>query len=321
MSVKNLTTAAVLSAAFIISSLIFIGLGLGYLGYIDFIVPVFIAIIMLKCDIKYSILSSITSFLLIIFVIGDLSSAVMMVQSMILGIVIGTAIKRGKRIYDDILYCSIFACFLIIIVDINFSVLTGYSLLKECQEYLKYIPTGFEYIKDTVFYITIAILPVGTVILCYLLTLILGKRFKVLNKDGIIKANMIINYKKYGGLISCSRKAIYISLLLFVIFISINNIKFINNVTYLKVICNCESYIIIFFILQDSLGTINKYIFFRTKSRAKMLFGHMIILCLLLNLFKATTIIMIGVSLFLENKYKIKIREESILNKVVDVFL
>lgn len=255
MNVRNLTTGAILSSIFIISSLIFIGLGLGYLGYIDFVVPVFVGIMVLKCDIKYSILANITSLLLTIFLLGDVSSAIMMIQSMILGIVIGIAIEKGKGIYDDIFFCSIIACIMIIIFDINFSFLTGYSILEECNQYLEYIPSDLEYMKDYILYITISILPVGTVILCYIMTLILGKKLGALNKRGRIKAGIILEYKKYSSLIACSRRVIYISICSIIFLSILNKISFTQVHTYLRIILNCELYIIIFFVLQDSFYT------------------------------------------------------------------
>ena len=48
-----------LSAAFVVLSVIFIGIGAGYLGYIDFIVPILIAVIYLRCGFKMCIRDSI----------------------------------------------------------------------------------------------------------------------------------------------------------------------------------------------------------------------------------------------------------------------
>lgn len=316
MNVKKLTTAAILSAAFVITSMLFIGMGLGYLGYIDFIVPVFIAIICLKCDVKYSILSSITCSVLIIFVIGDVSSAIMMIQSMILGMIIGISVKRKSRIMDDLFYCSILACFLIILMDINFSTLTGYSVLKECEEYLKYIPGMLEDMRDIIYYMTIATLPVGTVLLCYMLTLILGKKLKVLESDALIKAKLIIDYKKYGSLISCSRKIIYAGIVWSILVYLSINLSFVKSFTYLKIIIYCTLYINLFFLIQDSLAMINKYIFFKTKSRNKLLIIQMVMIFSLINFFQITIPVMLIFNIAIERKYKIKYREEIIMNKV-----
>ncbi|MDO5517176.1 MAG: DUF2232 domain-containing protein [Clostridium sp.] len=318
MDVKKLTTAAILSAAFVVSSVIFIGMGLGYLGYIDFIVPVFIAMICLKCDVKYSILASITCAVLITFVIGDISSAIMMIQSMILGIIIGIAINRKSSILDDLFYCSICACFLIILMDINFSSLTGYSLLRESQEYLKYVPVEFEYIKDVVLYMTIAVLPLGTVILCYILTLILGMKFKMLEGKSITKAAILLNYKKYGTLVSCSRNTIYAGITWALVSVLLNNITFITQFTYLKIIINCTLYIVLFFLIQDSLSMINKYVFLRTRSRSKLLLMQMTLLISLLNFFRIAILFMVVSSFIIERKYKIKYREEIMIDKVID---
>lgn len=318
MNVRDLTTAAVFSSVFIILSLIFIGLGLGYLGYIDFVVPVFTGILVLKCNIRYSVLASITSLLLIVFLIGDISAAIMMTQSMILGIVIGVAIKKGKGIYDDIFFCSMIACLIVIIFDINFSFLTGYSVLKECSQYLEYIPNDLEYIKDYIFYITISVLPVGTIILCYVIMLILGKKLNVLNEIGLIKAKIIFGYKKYSSLITCSQSTIFIGICLIIVFAILNNISLIKDYSYIKIICNCELCISIYFILQDSLSLINKFIFFKTKSRFKVFTVYIFMLLLLFKIFKVMTVFIVVISLLLNNKYEMKNRAEIILSKVVD---
>ena len=100
MDVKKFTEASMLSSAFVVLSVLCIGLGFGYLGYIDFVVPAFFGIILLKCNLKYTIMSCVSSLILIIFVIGDLPSGIMMSQNMILGMVIAYFIKKDESIFD-----------------------------------------------------------------------------------------------------------------------------------------------------------------------------------------------------------------------------
>ena len=209
LNVRKFTEASMLSAAFVAVSVLCISIGLGYFGYIDFIVPAFTGIILLKCDLKYTILSSMTSLILIIFVIGDLPSGIMMSQSMILGMVIAYFMKRDESIFDDLFYSSIAACVIMIFIDINFSVLTGYSFLKESRDYLEILPSIYDQYKEIVLYLSIACLPVGTVIIGYIVTLMLTKRFKIIHNSVIKKGKVIRHFKKYGMFISCSRTTIY----------------------------------------------------------------------------------------------------------------
>jgi len=60
-----------------------------------------------------------------------------------------------------------------------FSTLTGYSLLKESRELMEFIPSILDSYKDLIFYLSIACLPLGTVIIGYTVTLLLAKRFKI----------------------------------------------------------------------------------------------------------------------------------------------
>ena len=318
MDVKKLTTAAILSAAFVVSSLIFIGIGLGYLGYIDFVVPVFIAIICLKCDFKYSVLASVTCLVLVMLFIGNIAYVVTMVQSMILGILIGTIVKRKSSMFDDWFHCSMIAAFLIILMDINFSSLTGYSILKESEEYIRYLPTTYDYMKDVILYMSVATLPLGTVLLCYVLTLIIGKKFKILKSEALIKAKILCNYKKYSSLISCSRNTIYACGIWVIVACLLNRISFFDGHTYLKIIINTNSYIAMFFIIQDSLGMINKYVFFKTKSRSKLLIMQVLMIFALMNFFKITMIAMFIIDIFIDKNYKIKYRDNILMNKIAD---
>ena len=81
---KDMVEAAMLSALFVVLSVIAIGTGIGYSLYLDIMVPLIISLIYLKCGFKYTALSAITSLTIIILVIGDIGAGIWMSQSMIL---------------------------------------------------------------------------------------------------------------------------------------------------------------------------------------------------------------------------------------------
>lgn len=305
-----------LSAAFVAISVVCISIGLGYFGYIDFIVPAFTGIILLKCDFKYTILSCITSLILIIFIVGDLSSGIMMSQSMILGIVITYFIKRDGSIFDDLFYSSIAACIVVISIDINFSVLTGYSFLRESRDYLQVLPPIYEQYKHIILYLSVACIPVGTVIIGYIATLMLSNKFKIEHSCIIKKWKIIKSFKKCGALVSCSRKSIYVGIIGLAIILLINNFVLRDKYTYIAILFNSIKYIILFFIIQDSFGLVNKFMYSIINSRSKFIIYQLISIYFLIICFKTTSIIMVTLNLYLDYKFNLKLKYKSILNNL-----
>ena len=84
---KNLTLASILTSLCVVITIFALSTGIGYGLYLDFAIPIFFAIVYLKCGGKYSILSGIVSVLLVFIVVGDLAGALFMSQSFLLGIV------------------------------------------------------------------------------------------------------------------------------------------------------------------------------------------------------------------------------------------
>ncbi|MDD6793939.1 MAG: DUF2232 domain-containing protein, partial [Clostridiaceae bacterium] len=64
MNVKKLSEAAMISALVVIISVLAIGTGIGYTLYLDMIVPIIFCLVLLKCDIKYTLMSAITAILI-----------------------------------------------------------------------------------------------------------------------------------------------------------------------------------------------------------------------------------------------------------------
>ncbi|MGM9933733.1 DUF2232 domain-containing protein [uncultured Clostridium sp.] len=313
MNVRKFTEASMLSAAFVALSVLCISIGLGYFGYIDFIVPAFAGIILLKCDLKYTILSCISSLILIIFVIGDLPSGIMMSQSMILGIIITYFIKKDESIFDDLFFSSIAACAVMIFIDINFSALTGYSFLKESKDYLNMLPAIYEPYKDIILYMSVACLPIGTVIIAYIGTVVLAKRFKIDNEAALKKSNIIRHFKRYGQFLSCTRKTIYSGIVCIISVLFINKYILSDKYSYIAILLNSIMYVMLFFILQDSFSVINKCVYGITKTRFKLFICQFALLYFLIGAFKITALIMTLLNLYLDYKFQLKYKYKQIL--------
>lgn len=309
-----------LSAAFVVLSVIFIGIGAGYLGYIDFIVPILIAVIYLRCGFKYTILSSITSLLIIIFAIGDLTSAIFMSQSMIFGIICANILPRKESMLDDLFYASILACIVMILIDFNFSKIIGQSIIKELESYLPYFTAIFgEEIKNIIFYLFIISLPIGTMMITYISSLFLGKKFRFLDEETSRKYIVIRKFNKYGSLISCSRKSIYIGVVSIIIGSILLNFKFISSIAYLRIIINSIMCVILFFLIQDSISLINKFIYSLTHSRLNTILIQLFLLFSLIKFFKISTITLIVCNLFIDKVFTIRKRQNEFLEKYLKI--
>ncbi len=306
-----------LSAAFVAVSVFCIGIGLGYFGYIDFIVPAFTGIILLKCDLKYTILSCVVSLIIIIFIMGNIPSGIMMFQSMILGIILALFMKMRGNIFDDLFFSSIVSCIIMIFVDINFSTLTGYSFLKESINYINILPTTYDQYKDIILYMSISCLPLGTVICGYILMAVAVKKLKIEQNNVIKKSIVLCEFKRYGQFLSCTKKSICIGMLLILITIFMNTYILTDKQSYISILINSIEYIAIFFVFQDSLGIINKSIYALTKSRGKLFLYQAVLLYCLVKFFYITFLVMIILNFYFDCKYNLKVNFKKTLNDLI----
>ena len=95
--------------------------------------PLFICLIFMRLDFKYT-LSSITSLLIVTLAVGDVASAIWMSQGIIMGLICGYFMGKKLNI-DDLFYSAILGTFVMVLIDIYFSKLTGYSFMKEFDSY------------------------------------------------------------------------------------------------------------------------------------------------------------------------------------------
>ncbi len=292
LNTKEMTEAAMLSALFVVMSIIAIGTGIGYSLYLDILVPIIISLIYLKCGFKYAALSAITSLLIIILGIGDIGAGIWMSQSMLLGFICSIFIERDGQILDDIVYCSIFACILMIFIDIYFSKLIGYSFIKEFEGYTKMWIS--KYINpQVILYIFITCVPVGTVVIAYLGTLVLGNRLKLLNEYGNEKFMMIRNYRKISYYMCCSKNIIIIGIIYLAFLEVLEILNYDIKIVYLKAIVTSVKYILLYVTIKDANSFIGKYVYMKTKSKSVFRIVNLVLLILLVTNFRVVSWVMI----------------------------
>ena len=309
MNTKKLTESAMLSALFVVSSMIAIYTGIAYTLYLDMVVPLFVCLIYMRLDLRHTLLSSITSLLIVTFAIGDVASAIWMSQGILMGLICGYFIRKKETIFDDLFYSAILGTFIMVLIDIYFSKLTGYSFMKEFDSYRDLFPLGSEYMAMA-FNIFVAMMPMSTILIVYVGALLIGKKLMILNENCTEKYMIIKNFKRYGSYICCSKKTYYFGIIYLILIELINLTGFEFKFVYFKTVIMAIRVIVIYFVLKDSFTFVIRGIFSKIKSNGMAQLIWLGALYMLLIDFKSTFIILVIGSQIIN--YSMKLREAQI---------
>ena len=309
MNTKKLTESAMLSALFVVSSMIAIYTGIAYTLYLDMVVPLFVCLIYMRLDLRHTLLSSITSLLIVTFAIGDVASAIWMSQGILMGLICGYFIRKKETIFDDLFYSAILGTFILVLIDIYFSKLTGYSFMKEFDSYRDLFPLGSEYMAMA-FNIFVAMMPMSTILIVYVGALLIGKKLMILNENCTEKYMIIKNFKRFGSYICCSKKTYYFGIIYLILTELINLTGFEFKFVYFKTVIMAIRVIVIYFVLKDSFTFVIRGIFSKIKSNGMAQLIWLGAIYMLLIDFKSTFIILVIGSQIIN--YSMKLREAQI---------
>ena len=298
-----------LSALFVVSSMIAIYTGIAYTLYLDMVVPLFVCLIYMRLDLRHTLLSSITSLLIVTFAIGDVASAIWMSQGILMGLICGYFIRKKETIFDDLFYSAILGTFIMVLIDIYFSKLTGYSFMKEFDSYRDLFPLGSEYMAMA-FNIFVALMPMSTILIVYVGALLIGKKLMILNENCTEKYMIIKNFKRFGSYICCSKKTYYFGIIYLILTELINLTGFEFKFVYFKTVIMAIRVIVIYFVLKDSFTFVIRGIFSKIKSNGMAQLIWLGALYMLLIDFKSTFIVLVIGSQIIN--YSMKLREAQI---------
>lgn len=312
---KKMTEAGLLSALFIVITLVFVGSGIGYTLYLDFIVPIFFCIILLKCDFKYSVLSAIVSLIIIGLVLGNIGTTIWASQSVIVGIMCGLLLIKNTTIMDDLVYGSILGVMIMVFVDVYASKLIGYSFMTEFQGYAKLFP--YKNYADIIYYLFIALFPFGMVFSIYYLSLILGKKLNILSVNSKRKLKVIINFKSLSRFICCSKSVFYgcCTYLIFIQALKLLNIK-IDGI-YFKTILISINYLCFYFVIKDGYIIFQNYLISKYQNMFYVRVSSIVLIVLLVLVFKIAILLIILSNIILDIKLDIRTRQNDIVNNYI----
>jgi len=328
-SVKKLTEAAILSSAFIIITMIALSTGIGYGLYLDFGVPIIFALIYFRCDFKYTFMCGISSVILILFVMGNFAAALLVSQSFLIGLICGYLISKSSQLFDDLFIGSIMGVVFMVLIDIYARNIIGYSFMQEFQGYIDYMkskpPILIEvapWITDinfeVLYYLLIAIFPFGMVFSIYIISVICGKRLRILSENGKRKYFMVRAIRSCGSFMNIRKKYFYTAILYIILvnILEMSNIRFSN--VYLKTIITCVQYLSYYFVFRDTHILIGNFINIKFKKKSLNLIYLLVTLILLCNVFRITVLTYVIISLYMDKKYNLREKQDYIVKSHID---
>lgn len=313
---KKLTTASIMSSLFVVCTIALVSSGIGYALYLDFIVPVFFTIVCLKCDLKYSVLSGISSLIIVGLVLGNLGTAIWATQSVVLGILCGILLNSDTTMKDDLVYGAIISVLFMVLIDIYASNLIGYSFMKEFQGYIKYFKN--KDIANTIYYMFVALYPFGSMFSIYFLALVSANKLNILSGNSKKKYNIIRNFRNYSRFISCSKNVFYACSLYFVVAQILKFINFNISSVYLKTILISVKYLCAYFIISDGFIIIQNYTVSKYKKVSYARYLTILTLILLLVVFNIAVLAIIILNIILDKKISIRLQQVDIVNRLVN---
>ena len=328
-SVKKLTEAAILSSAFIIITMIALSTGIGYGLYLDFVVPIIFSLIYFRFDFKYTFMCGISSVILILFVMGNFAAALLVSQSFLIGLICGYLISKSSQLFDDLFIGSIMGVVFMVLIDIYARNIIGYSFMQEFQGYIDYMkskpPILIEvapWITDinfeVLYYLLIAIFPFGMVFSIYIISVICGKRLRILSENGKRKYFMVRAIRSCGSFMNIRKKYFYTAILYIILvnILEMSNIRFSN--VYLKTIITCVQYLSYYFVFRDTHILIGNFINIKFKKKSLNLIYLLVTLILLCNVFRITVLTYVIISLYMDKKYNLREKQDYIVKSHID---
>ena len=247
-------------------------------------------------------------------VVGDLTGALFMSQSFLLGIVCAYFMDKDSILMEDIFFSSIFSTILIMVIDIYTKALSGTSIITEFQEMIAWFPYK-EYV-NIVFYCLIAFYCSGMCFSIYYLSLFLGKKLKLLTPNAQKKYYIFRNLKLFNRFLCFKRNTFY-SCCLYIVFIDMLNLfNFDIKFIYLRIILISVQYIAYYYVIRDSLIIIKDFIITHTKKVLYLRLFMWICLVLFLIDFRISVYIFAIISCFIDMKNNMRIHQK----KIIDLF-
>ncbi|MEG0250354.1 MAG: hypothetical protein RR561_05780 [Peptostreptococcus sp.] len=288
-TIKPMVEASILTSIFVVLTLACTAIGLGFFGYYDFLVPVFFAIIYIRCGWKYSSLSVIISILITFFILGNPITPIMLIQGSIIGLFTGYILLNMDELGNEIIVVSILSLLMLFVFDYIMRTFTNVSLVSNFDEFSKEMYLFIDKVSkmlnsgesgkssiqildnyrqmlasDTIkqsFFFSFSLISFGSGVIIYFLTMIASKKIKLDFYGKKYKLKLIGSLKRNVRFIYSSRK-LFIIMIVYILFAELLKVfKVSSGIEYVDGFIFSLEYLFAIFTFKDSMVIIeNKMI-------------------------------------------------------------
>lgn len=312
METRKLTEGALLSALQVVLGLILLSTGLGYSLYLELLLPITMTAVYLRCGAKYGLLAGLNTILLIAFCFGDIIGAVYMGQALAFGFLCGYLIERKGNLHDDLMLASLIGCIFLLILDALTARIVGFSLLDTdgLDEIFVLIPGETEQMFEVIFYISIAAIPIATVLMTYVGGLLLGHRMGLLRGEALEKYRVIRYFKIIFPHSYHSKRVLYQAIIGSILCLGLWPVV---NGGYSKALVATSGIVLLYFVLNDYTKLIAQYLVNQGKQPALVSLLHFLVLVSLVNAFYVTACLLVLIGCCVDMRTSTREREQQVL--------
>ena len=253
--------------------------------------------------------------------LGNPGTAIWASQGIILGILCGILSEKKTSLMDDLLLGTLIGSIIMIFIDIYASKLIGYSFIQDFKETIAYMakymtknvpafnnfqPEFIQNYFSTVFYVSITLIPLGTVVGVYIIGLFAGKRLNILKGETKKKYNIIRHFGTFSRMTYCSRNLFYLLVIYTMSFSLMNKYGIKTNMAYIDTIMNCFYYSGLYFLIRDSVAGIQGYMLSKGKSMGQVRLFTLLYLFMLISYFWVAAILAIIYFMTIDMKYGLR---------------
>lgn len=306
MDTRKITEGALMSALQLALGFILIASGIGYGFYVDLLLPVTMALIQLKCGTRVGILAGLNTCLILAVGFGNIGLAIYAIQALGFGLLTGGILNRKQSVQDDLVMESLCGCLFLLGLDFLTARVVGVSLLdydgidEIIQSFWPQASTGM---IEVIYYASIASVPVASVLMTYIGSLILGRRLGYLKGTPYEKYYFITHYKELVPFAYHRLKTVYYG-----VFTLIVEWILWPRVTwpYLRAFIASSGIILLYFVLTDLVKLIGQYILLKGKRGIWLPVYHVILFMAFLNAFQLTCCLVIVVGSIIDGLTNIR---------------
>lgn len=308
METKKITEGGILSAIQIVLGLILIPTGIGYSFYVEMILPITMALMFLRCGYKHSMIAGLNTLFMLAFGFGNIALGIYAFQALGIGFLTGYIVEKNQSLQDDLMIESLIGCLFVLVLDWLTAGILGYSLLDDdgiTDMVLGIMPEANQSIIQIIYYLSIASVPVVSVWLTYIGTLILGYRLGLRKKPIREKYYFIKYYKELVPFAYQGKQCVWYALL--GILIDLFLWPYVAH-PYLKAWIVCSGVVLAYFVIMDLEKLIGQFILERWKTPLWLMVYHLLLLGGFLRAFKWTcwSIVIIGSVIDLKTSIRTK---------------